>query len=119
MARHTAKTEQIREHVDYVESLQLARDPDRQALACELVDHVQHPVLAPVVGAMLDEVIGPDVVGPLRPQSQARAVVEPEARPLWLASGNLEPLSPPDPFDLLHVHRPTLTPEHRRDPLAL
>ena len=56
------------------------------------------------------------MVRPLRPQPHARAVVEPEARPLRLASRNLEALVAPDAFDALHVHRPAIAPEHRGDP---
>ena len=55
------------------------------------------------------------MVRPLRPQPQAGAVVEPEARPLRLTSGNLEALAAPDPLDALHVHRPAVTPEQGRD----
>ena len=69
MARNTTKAEQIRENVDHVERFQLASDPDGQALAGELIDDVQHPVLASVVRAVLDEVVRPDVVGSLRSQS--------------------------------------------------
>ena len=65
---------------------------------------------------MLDEVVRPDVVRMLWPQTQARAVVEPKACPLRLASRNLEPLVAPDPLDALHVHRPAVTLEQSRDP---
>ena len=34
---------------------------DRQALARVLVQHVQCPERAPVMGTMMDEVVGPDV----------------------------------------------------------
>jgi hypothetical protein len=92
-------------------TLRLAGHADRQALAGKLVDDVQHPVLAPVMRAMLDEVVGPDIVGILRPQAHARAVIEPETRPHWLTSGNLEPFATPTAFDALHVHRPAVAPE--------
>ena len=65
MAWHAAQTEQVREYVDHVEGLQLAGYTDRQALASELIDHVQHPVLATVMRTVLDKVIRPDVVRPL------------------------------------------------------
>jgi hypothetical protein len=39
-------------------ALRLAGDTDRQAFMGELVEHVEHPILASIVGAILDEVIG-------------------------------------------------------------
>jgi hypothetical protein len=33
----------------------------------ELVEHVDDPILASIVGAVLDEVIGPDMIALLRP----------------------------------------------------
>jgi hypothetical protein len=33
----------------------------------ELVEHVEHPILASIVGAVLDKVVGPDMVAVLRP----------------------------------------------------
>ena len=88
----------------------------REALTRELINDIRHPVLAPVVRAVLDEVVGPAVLGPLPPPPHARAVVEPDARPLRLASGNFEAIAASDPFDAVHVHRPAIAPEHRGDP---
>src|SRR3712207_8004152 len=48
--------------------------PDRQALAGELVHHHQHPQHLAVARAILDEVVGPDLVRALRAQPHARAV---------------------------------------------
>jgi hypothetical protein len=39
----------------------------------ELVEHAEHPALATIVGAILDEVIGPDMIALLRPQPDAWA----------------------------------------------
>src|SRR5881409_2242112 len=41
VARHAAQDEQVREHVDEVDRLELASDADRQALVGELVDDVE------------------------------------------------------------------------------
>ena len=116
MARHTAKAERMRENIDHVERLQLAGYTDCHALPSKFVDDVQHPVLATIVRAVLDEVVGPDVIGPPRSEAHARTVVESEARPLGLASRNLEPLASPDALDLLHVDRPAIASEEYRDP---
>jgi len=59
--------EQVGQNVDHIDSLELAGDTDRQTFVGELVEHVEHPVLASIVGAILDEVIGPDMIALLRP----------------------------------------------------
>jgi hypothetical protein len=59
------------QHLDDVDGAETPGHPDRQALARELVEHAQHPVLPAVMGAILDEVIGPDMVRPLRPEPDA------------------------------------------------
>jgi len=51
------------------------------------------------MGAVLDEVVRPDVVGMLCPQTNAGAICEPEAAPFGLLLGNLQPLTSPDPLD--------------------
>jgi hypothetical protein len=58
------------------------------------------------VGAVLDEVVGPDVVGALGPQSDAGAVRQPEPPALGLLGRDLQPLAPPDPLDPLGVDDP-------------
>jgi hypothetical protein len=78
VARHAAQDEQIGEHVDDVDGLELASDADRQALVRELVDDVEHPEPPSVVRPVLDEVVGPDVVAMLGPQPDARSVRQPE-----------------------------------------
>jgi len=65
----------------------------------ELVDDVEHAVLPAIMGAVLDEVVRPDVVGMRRPQTNAGAICEPEAAPFGLLLGNLQPLTSPDPLD--------------------
>jgi hypothetical protein len=55
----------------------------------ELVGDVEHAVLPAIMSAVLDEVVGPDVVGMLRPQTNAGAICEPEAAPFGLLLGNL------------------------------
>src|ERR1700730_632235 len=67
MAGNTAQDEQIREHVDDVDRLEPARYPNGQALVGELVDDVEHAELAPIMGTLLDEIVGPDVIGELQP----------------------------------------------------
>ena len=51
----------------------------------------------------------------LGPQSQARAIAEPETTSLRLLHRNLQPLLPPDPLDALVVHRPAGSFQQCRD----
>jgi hypothetical protein len=89
------------ERVIRVVLIQLPVDPNGQAFARELVDDIEHAELAPVMGAVLDEVVTPDVVGILRPQPDARAIVEPEPPFLGLLLRHFQPLPPPDRLDPL------------------
>ena len=73
----------------------------------ELVDDIEQTDLAPVMGALLEKVVGPDVVGAFRPQPSARSVGQPQAAALGLPGGDLQPLASPDPLDPLVVHQPT------------
>src|SRR5262245_12308730 len=83
--------EQVGQNVDYIDRLELAGDTDRQAFVGELVEHVEHPILASIVGAILDEVIGPDMIALLRPQPNARSVGQPEPAALGLLLGTFSP----------------------------
>jgi hypothetical protein len=40
----------------------------------ELIGNVEHAELEAIMGAIFDEVIGPDVIGGLQPQTDARSV---------------------------------------------
>ena len=64
-----------------VVAAQSAGDVETQALAGVLIHDGADPHRAPSGGAVEDEVVGPDVVGPLGPPPQQRAGREPEAAP--------------------------------------
>jgi hypothetical protein len=69
---------------------------------------------------VLDEVIGPDVIAVLRPQTNAGSVRQPEAPSFWLLLWNLQPLTPPDPLDPLVVDEPARVSQQSRDlPVAI
>ena len=116
MARGSSQDEQVGEHVDDVDCLEPAADPDGQALPGVFVDHIEHAELSAIVGSALDEVVGPDMVGVLGPQPDAGSIIEPEPPAFGLLLWNLEPLSSPDPFHPLVVHHPTDPMQHHRDP---
>jgi hypothetical protein len=106
VARHTAQDEEIGEDIDHVRGLELAGNPDRQALVRELVDEVEHAVLPSVMGAILDEVVGPDVVRALGSGPEAGSVRQPEPPALGLLLGDFQSLAPPDPLHPLVVDHP-------------
>src|SRR5262249_46224680 len=54
--------EEVGRRLDHIDRLELAADTDRQAFMGELVERVEHPILASLVGAVLDKVVGPDVI---------------------------------------------------------
>ena len=62
---------------------------DGEAFTGELIDDGQHPKRFAVMGAVLHEVIGPDVVLAGWPQPDARTIVQPQPTSLWLLPGNL------------------------------
>ena len=74
---HAAQNKQIRENIDDVCRVELAPDPDRQSLPAMLIKNVQGPEGPPVIGAMMHEVVGPNVIAVFRAQTDTRPVVEP------------------------------------------
>jgi hypothetical protein len=78
--------EEVRQNVDHIDRLELAGDTDRQTFVGELVEHVEHPILACIVGAVLDQVVGPDMIALLRPQPNARSIGQPELARLGMGT---------------------------------
>src|SRR5258707_7735895 len=95
--------EQVGQNIDHIDRLELAGGTDRQAFMAELVEHVEHPIPASVMGAVLNEVVGPDMIAVLRPQADARSVRQPEPAALGLLRWDLRPLASPDALDPLVV----------------
>ena len=56
------------------------------------------------------------MVGPFRPETDARSVVQPEPSSLALFAGDLQPLTPPDAFNPLVIDRPARRLQHLGDP---
>src|SRR6185503_15016312 len=100
------RIKRVGQNVDHVDRLELAGDTDRQAFMGELVEHVEHPILASVMGAVLDEVVGPDMIALLRAQPNTRSVGQPEPASFGLFIGDLQPLASPDAIDPLFVDYP-------------
>ncbi len=90
-------------------------DQDGEALPGVFVDDGQHPEGPTIVCPGEDEVVGPDMVRPARPNTDAGPVVQPQPPPFGLLHGNLQPLAPPDALHPLVVDDPALAPEQRRN----
>src|SRR5204863_2169020 len=110
-----AQDEQVRQNVDDVDRLEPAGYADGQAFVSELVDDVEHAEFASIMGALLEEVVGPDVVAALGSQPDAGSVIQPQACALGLPGGDLQPLASPDPFDPLVVDQPAGPPQQLGD----
>src|SRR6056297_1726426 len=87
---------------------------DHERLPGELVEDDEDAIGLAVVGAILDEVIGPDMVRPLRPEPDAGAIVQPEPAPLLLLRWDLQPFALPDALDPFVVHVPARMVQQRR-----
>ena len=66
--------EQARQGIHHIFMVEFAGDPTAQAFTRIFVDDVQNAVRYTVMGPVLHEVIGPDVVGSFRPETNAGAI---------------------------------------------
>jgi hypothetical protein len=72
----------------------------------KLVNDIEHPISASIVGAILDKVVGPDMIALLRSQPDARSVGQPQPAAFGLLMGDLQPLASPNTLDPLVVDYP-------------
>ena len=61
----TAQDEEVGQGVDHISRVEFPIDADHQRLPGELVDDIERPIYPPIMRSILDEVVGPDMVGPL------------------------------------------------------
>jgi hypothetical protein len=66
--------------------------------------------------SVLDEVVGPDVIGTFGAQPHTRPIVQPEPTAFRLLLGDLQPLPSPDSLNPLGIHLPACLAQQRRDP---
>ena len=92
-----------------------AFNPDHQRLSRKLINDIQPAKDASVVGAILNKIIGPNVVWPLRPQSHAGPVGQPKPTLLWLFLWDFQPLPSPDSFYALMIYVPSAVVQHARN----
>ncbi len=68
------------------------------------------------MGSIFNKVVRPDVVGLLRPKTDAGSVIEPKTSTFGVFGRYFKPLTPPDPGYPLSVHPPACVSQHRRNP---
>lgn len=83
-----------------------ASHDQRRPLSARLNKDGEDPKFASIVGAYLDEIVSSDVARVLRPEPDARPVVQPQSSSLGLFLPYLQVLTPPYPLAALVVHRP-------------
>jgi len=115
MGGDAAQNEEVGKHFDDIDGLQLPLDSDGDAFPRELFDYVEHGDFPAIVRPILDEIIGPHMVGVFRSQSDAGTVVQPQPTALWLLVRHFQPLPPPDALDPFDVHNPASLMQHRGD----
>ena len=108
----SALREQIDQHMQDVARPDMTVHLDSKTLPRVLIDHGQHPESPAVMAAPLYEVIGPYMVPPARPQTDARPVIQPQTAPLRLLQRYFQPLAP----HALVVHVPAFRVQQRRHP---
>jgi hypothetical protein len=113
---HAPGEHHVGHRLDDTQAVDATGYPDRQAFPGEFVDQGHQPKFAPIVGLRLDEVVAPDMVAMLRPQTDARSVVEPEPAARPMLPGYFQPLMTPDPLDPITSDPPAGLDQQRCDP---
>ena len=88
---------------------------DGEALTRALVDDAEHAEDLPIMRAVLNEVIRPDMAFVLWPEPDARSIIKPEPSSFWLLHWNLKPFTSPNAVHALLIHMPTVCAEQRGD----
>ena len=115
MVWRSMQGKEVGQAMEHIVRVQSSLHDDGQASPGELIDHGEHTDLPSIMSTAHDEVIGPNMVGPAGPETDARSVVEPQSAPLGLLARNLEPLPPPEALHPLGVHGPAFSPQQRRN----
>ena len=110
----------VREHrltqrFDDVKTVQSTRHANRQAFARVFIDQREQAQAAPIVRARLDEIVTPYVIPMFGPQSDARAIVQPQPPPRLVPCRNLQPFATSDALDPIRADSPAANAQQRRD----
>ena len=92
---------------------------DHQALSRILVHHDQESKNSTVMGSMMHEVIGPDMIGVLWSKSYTGAVVKPQPTSFGLLFRHFQAFTSPQALYTFMVYLPTFPSKQRGDPAVL
>jgi hypothetical protein len=106
MLWHALLEHGISERLDHSEAVDAPVHPQGQALARVLVNERQDAQAAPIMGVALNKVEAPHVMGPLGPQPDAGAIMEPQPASGLVPLRNLQPFTAPDALNPIPTHRP-------------
>src|SRR4051794_22748202 len=106
MLRHAMAEHRVRQGLQHPKAVDAPLHLQGQALARVSVDERQNAQAAPVMGVAFHKIEAPDMVGPLRAETNAGAVVEPQPTAWPMLLGHLEPLTAPDALNPVLAHMP-------------
>lgn len=107
---------QITEDIEYVIGFECPLDSDRQAFAGVFINHGQHPDGLSIGQPFSHKIIAPDMVGPVRPETNAGAIVQIQPSPFLLPFRDFQALFPPEAFHPFVIHVPPFGFEQSGDP---
>ena len=112
----TVPDEQLAKYIQNIPRVQAPLDTYRETLTRMLVDDAQHAEDLSIVGAILNEVIGPDMALVRRPEPHARSIIQPQPPALRLLLRDFQPFTAPYAIDALLIHMPAVSPQQFSDP---
>lgn len=98
--------EKMGQCIQHFGGIELSINADHQHLPGVFVDNVQCSTDPPVSSPIWDEVIGPERVGALGPQTNTGPVIQPEPTLFLLLLRDFQPFTAPDALNSLVVHMP-------------
>ena len=94
------------QYLDQMTAVDPSPDVDGQTFPRVLVNQVQQAYRPSIVCEGAHEIVRPDVIRPLRPQTHARSVVEPQTASRLLLMRHLQPFAAPDPLHAVLAYVP-------------
>lgn len=91
--------------MQYVVGAELPKKLKHQAFSGEFINNHKDAKRLSFMGPIHNEVIGPDMIGPARSQSDARTEIEPESATLRLLLRDIQSFLTPDPLNSLVVYQ--------------
>jgi len=112
MLWRTVLHEQFTQRIENITRVEPPLNSDSETLTRILIDHAEHAEDLSIMGAILDEVIRPDMALVLRSEPNTRAIIQPEPS----AFGLLQPFTSPDAIHPLLIHMPAIASQQGSDP---